>query len=121
MLQWIIVGTFVNALALYVTAFFIPGFEIDGFTTLILSALVVGAVNTFIKPIAQILSLPLTIITFGIFALIVNTAMIALAAGFVPGWHIDDFWSAFWGAIILSITSAILSSIFQRQDPNPSA
>jgi putative membrane protein len=118
MIGWIIVGTFINALALYITAALITGFEIDGLMTLLISALVIGAINTFIKPIAQILSLPLTLLTFGIFALIVNTAMIALAAGIVPSWHIDGFWPAFWGAILLSICSAILSSLIKPKQTN---
>lgn len=113
MLVWIIVGIFVNTLALYVTDFFIDGIRIDGFLPLVASALVLGLVNTFIRPIAQLISLPLTVITFGIFALIVNTAMIALAANFVPGWHIASFWAAFWGTVVLAICSAIFSSLIK--------
>lgn len=116
MLQWAIIGTFINALALYITSYFISGIQINGLKTLVISALVVGLVNTFIKPIAQIISLPLSLLTFGIFALIVNAAMLQLAAAFVPGWHIDGFWAAFWGAIVLSIVSAIISTFLKPQN-----
>lgn len=116
MMSWIIIGTFINAIALYVTALIIPGIQIDGFLTLVFSAIIVGLVNTFIKPIAQLISLPISVLTLGIFALIVNAAMLGLAAVLVPGWHIDGFWSAFWGAIILSLTSALLSAFFKPKN-----
>lgn len=115
MVKWVIIGVFVNALALYITDFLLNGISIDGFLTLIFSALILGAVNTFIKPIVQIISLPLTLLTFGIFALIVNAAMLGLASALVPGWSIAGFWSAFWGAVLLSLCSVLISHLIKTQ------
>ena len=101
-----------NALALLVTAKLIPGIAVNGFATLLLAALIIGLINAFIKPIVQLFTLPLTIVTLGLFALVINALLLALAAWIVPGFTIAGFWSAFFGAIVLSIVSTILHMIF---------
>lgn len=107
----LIVALLVNCLALYVTDYLVPGIKIVGFPALLVSAIVFGFVNTFIKPIVQLVALPITILTLGIFALVINAAMLGLAAFVVPQFHINDFLSALIGAIILSLTSSILNSL----------
>ncbi|MEX0616858.1 MAG: phage holin family protein [Candidatus Woykebacteria bacterium] len=119
--MFLLVSWIINAIALYVTVALVPGIDVDKTSTLILAALVVGLVNTLIKPIVQIISLPITILTFGIFALVVNAAMLGLAAALVPGFGIDGFLSAFLGAIVLSIISAILNSFLKSNKVNHSA
>ena len=71
-----------------------------------------GVINAFVRPLVMILTLPLTIVTLGFFVLILNGAMLALAAWLLPGFHVTGFWSAVWGALIVSVVSGIGSWIF---------
>lgn len=114
----LIASWLINALALYVTDYIIGGISFDRWQTLFVAALVIGIINSLIKPIAHLIALPITILTLGLFALIVNTAMIALAAKIVPGFSIDGFWSAFFGAIVLSIVSTFLHSTIKENQQN---
>jgi putative membrane protein len=119
----LLIGWVVNTIALFLTATLVPGIEVDDITTLILAALVVGLVNALIKPLVHLISLPITIITFGIFALVINAAMLGLAAWLVPGFNVDGFLPAFLGAIVLAVISAILGSflgiLFKPKTPTP--
>lgn len=116
--MYLIVSLIINALALYVTAFLFHGIRFDSWQALLVTAIVLGIINTFIRPIVQFLALPLSILTFGIFALVVNAAMFLLASYIVPGFHIDSFWTAFWGAIVLSLTSTFLDSLAKPKPAN---
>jgi putative membrane protein len=107
----ILIGLVVNALALLAADFLLGGIKIVDFNVLLLSALVFGLVNAFLKPILALISLPITILTFGIFALIINAALLGLAAWLVPGFDITNFWSAFLGAIVVSLVSTILHAL----------
>jgi putative membrane protein len=101
-----------------VTDFLFVGIRFDSWQALLVSAIVVSIVNSFIRPVIQILALPISILTLGIFALVINAAMLSLAAWLVPGFHIDSFWTAFWGAIVLSIVSTFLSSLTKPHPAN---
>lgn len=114
----LIIGLVINALALLVTAKIVPGIHIDSGTTLLVAAIVIAGVNTFIRPVVQLISLPLTILTLGIFALVVNALMLELAAWLVKGFIVDGFWAAFFGTIVLSITSTFLSAIAKPNHSN---
>ena len=107
----ILIGWLINSIALFVTAQIVPGIHVSDLRTLFLAALIIGIINTIIKPILQIVSLPITILTLGIFALIINAALLGLTAWLIPGFHIDGFLAAFLGAIVLSIVSTILHSL----------
>lgn len=107
----ILIGWLINAISLFVTAKIVPGISVDSYQNLFLAALVIGIINALIKPILQIISLPITLLTLGIFALIINALLLSLAAWVVPGFHIASFWSAFLGAIVLSVVSTILNSL----------
>lgn len=107
----IILKILVNAAALWVAARIIPGIGVDATGTLFLAALVFGLVNTFIKPVAQLLALPVTILTLGLFALVVNALLLWLTAALVPGFTIAGFWAALLGAIIVSLVGAFLGGI----------
>ncbi|HSX57713.1 MAG TPA: phage holin family protein [Candidatus Saccharimonadales bacterium] len=112
-MAYIVAGLIVNSLSLYVADLLIDGIKIENFGALVVSAIAIAIVNTFIKPLAHLIALPITVITLGLFALVVNTAMLGLAAWFVPGFHINGFFDAFWGAIIISLVSRILSLFFE--------
>lgn len=95
----------ITALGLWVADQLLPGIVITGTGSLIVSALLLGLVNAVIRPIILILTLPLTILTLGLFVLIVNGISLGIAAWLVPGFHIAGIWSATLGAIIVGVTS----------------
>lgn len=97
-----------SAIALFVTAYIVDGVTITGIQALVFATIIVGLVNTFIRPILRLISLPITLVTFGLFAIVVNAATFALSAWLVPGFEISGIIPALFGAIVLSITSTIL-------------
>ena len=96
-------------LGLYLASVLVPGVAISGTGSLILAALLLGLVNGFIRPIAIVLTLPLTIITLGLFLFVLNAAMFGLVAAMLDAFTVSGFWAAIFGAIIVSITSTIAS------------
>ena len=100
----------INALALYLTTLIVPGVKVPTFGAAVVSALVLGIVNAVIRPIILLLTLPLNILTLGLFTLVVNTLMLYIVSG-VTQLHLENFWAAFLGAIVLSVISAILSRL----------
>ena len=99
-LQVVVVG-----LLLYVVSKIVPGIEIDGVGHALLAGLVLGIVNALIRPLLVILTLPITILTLGLFLLVINALMLRLAAALVPGVRVRSFGAAFLGALLLSIFS----------------
>jgi putative membrane protein len=110
-----ILRTLIAALGLWLATELVDGIEVGSATTLILAALLLGIVNAIIKPIAVLLTLPFTLLTLGLFLLVVNAAMLGLVAAFLPGMGISSFWAAFWAAIIVSFVSWIGNAMFQPQ------
>jgi len=98
----------ISAVGLWIATRWVNGIRIDDPTTLVLAGLLLGVVNAIVRPIAVVLTFPITIVTLGFFLLVVNTAMVALVAWLLPGFHITGgFWSAFLTAIIVGITGWI--------------
>jgi len=104
-----LIRVIVTGLGLWVADWLLAGITIQSTTTLILAALVLGILNAVIKPLLFWLTLPLTIVTLGIFILILNAAVFGLAAAFFAGFSVDSFWTAMGGAIIVSVISWIAS------------
>jgi len=96
-------------LGLFLASSLIPGVEITGTGTFILAALLLGLVNAFVRPIAFLLTWPLTIVTLGLFMFVLNAAMFGLVAALLDSFIVAGFWSALFGAIIVSLTSTIAS------------
>ncbi len=95
----------ISALGLWVATVWVSGIRIDDAGTLVLAGILLGVVNAIVRPIAIILTFPITIVTLGFFLLVVNTGMVALVAAMLPGFHIfGGFWSAFLTAVIVGIT-----------------
>lgn len=90
------------SVALMLTAYFVPGFRVQGFGSALVAAVVIGLVNTFIWPILVVLTLPLTALTFGFFLLIVNGIALKIAAALTPGFSIVGFMPAVFGSIVLT-------------------
>ncbi len=99
-----------SALGLWAATRWIPGIHIDSAGTLILAGLLLGVVNAIVRPIVILLTLPLTVLTLGIFLLVVNTAMLALVAWILPGFHLTGgFWTAFQAALIVWVAGWLAS------------
>lgn len=104
----------INTLALIITTWIVPGFEINGVWTAVLAAIVLGVVNTFIRPLMLLITLPFNIITLGLFTFVINALMLWMTAYFVRGVHINDWLSAILAAIVLSVTSTILGAVLKE-------
>lgn len=98
----------ITAALLLVVANFIEGFRIKGWGPALLLALVLGLVNAFIRPLMVVLTFPITVITFGLFLLVVNALMLWLASSLVPGTQVQKFSSAFLGALLLSVLNLLV-------------
>ena len=105
-----------NGLAIVAAAFVVPGISLAGPVPALIAGLVLGLVNALVRPVLVILTLPFTLITLGLFLLVVNTICLALTAGLVPGFSISGFFAAFVGALIVSIVSWILSALTRDKD-----
>ena len=101
-----------NSVAVFATAKVLPGVEIKNFWSAIVVAALLAIVNTFLNPILQFISLPVTIITLGLFALVINTLMVMLVDALVEGLSIKNFWWAFIFGIVMSLISGILFRVF---------
>lgn len=112
----ILLSIVINTIALLVTAYFVPGFTIISWQAAVLAAIVYGVINAFIKPVLVILTLPITILTLGLFILVVNAVVLFITTYFVHGFTIDGWIPGIIGAIVLSLVSTILSSLLKVDD-----
>ena len=112
LLTWII-----NAVALIALPYVFSTIHVDSFTTALLVAVVLGFVNTIIRPILVILTLPITILTLGLFIFVINGLLFWAVGSFWPGFHVDTFWGGFFGAIVYSVISWAISSLLMPKHP----
>ena len=96
-------------LGLYLASRVIPGVSIAGTGSFVLAALLLGLVNAFVRPLMFLLTLPITIITLGLFLFVLNAAMFGLVAALLDNFQVSGFWAALFGAVIVSITSTVAS------------
>lgn len=106
-----VVRLIVSALALWLAAHFIDGFRVDGWVTLTLAALLLGVVNAVVKPILVFLTFPITLITLGLFLIVLNAAMLGLVAWLLPGFDIDGLVPAVLGWLIVTAVGWVASRI----------
>lgn len=107
----IIVRWIVTTIAVLVVPHIVSGVTVESATTAVLAGLILGILNALVRPVLIILTLPLTIVTLGIFILVINALMFQLAGALVPGLHVASFWSAFFASIVVSIVSWLASLI----------
>lgn len=107
--MYLIVSLLLNALALIITAYIVPGMHVANFTSALLAAIVLAVLNTFIKPILVILTFPINFLTLGLFTFVLNAIVLRLTEVFVPGLVIDNWLAAILGAVVLSVVSTALS------------
>jgi putative membrane protein len=101
----------IAALGLWVASEIFTGLEFESTSKLIVAAILLGVVNAFVRPLAFILTLPLTVLTLGLFLLVLNAGMVALVAWMVPGFEISGFWTAVGASLIVSLVSWAASSM----------
>lgn len=104
-----VLRTVVTAVGLWVAVAIVPGLEAADAGTLVLAAVLLGIVNAIIRPVALFLSIPITILTFGLFILVVNAGMLALVAWLVPDFTVSGFVAALLGSLVVSIVSAAMN------------
>jgi putative membrane protein len=102
-----LINWLLSALAVWIVSRLVPGFHVTSIPAALIAALVIGLVNATLGVVIKIVTLPLTILTLGIFWFVVNALMLELASAMVPGFRIDAFASAFWGAIVLSLVNML--------------
>lgn len=110
LIHWAIV-----AIALWVTTHIVPGVTVASFGTLVLAALILGLVNALVKPVLVILTLPLTLLTLGLFYFVVNGIAFGLAAALVPGFSVASFMAAILGALVVSLVSWVLGAVLRNE------
>ena len=108
-MQGILIRTLISMLGLFLASRLIPGVWIEGTGNFILAAFLLGLVNAIVRPLVFVMTLPLSIVTLGLFIFVLNAAMFGLVAAMLDNFQVAGFWSAFFGAIIVSITSTVAS------------
>ncbi len=103
LVHWVI-----TALAVWITSRVVPGFYVEGAAAALIAAVVIGLVNATLGLFLKVITFPLTLLTLGIFWLIINAIMLELASAFVPGFNLRSFGAAFWGAIVLCLVNMLL-------------
>lgn len=109
LLRWVI-----NAGTLLLLAYYLPGMEVSGWYSALITAMVLGLVNAVLKPILLILTLPVNILTLGLFTLVINALLFWFVASFIDGFAVAGFMPAFWGALILSVVSWLVSGLLKK-------
>ena len=102
-----LINWLLSALAVWVVAQFVRGFHVSSVPAALIAALAIGFINATLGVVLKIVTFPLTILTLGIFWFVINALMLELASAVVPGFHVDSFASAFWGAIVLSLVNML--------------
>ena len=116
LLNWLL-----SALAVWVVSRVVPGIHVSGVAAALIAALVIGFVNATLGLLLKIVTLPLTILTLGLFWFVINALMLEVASVFVPGFRVDSFASAFWGAIVLSLVNMLfrwLAGTGRKEEPS---
>ncbi len=104
----IIINWALSAVAILVAAYLLPGVSVSGFLAALILAVVLGAINMILRPILVVLTLPITVVTLGLFVLVINALLVMLASYIVPGFTVAGFWSALLFGIVLAIVNWVL-------------
>lgn len=106
---------FCNALALLTVAFVLPGVHVDGYLAAMTAALVLGLINTLLRPLLIVLTLPVTVLTLGLFILVINGLLFWFAGTVLKGFQVDGFWFGLLGALLYSVISTVLSQLIPKR------
>ncbi len=106
-----LIHVLVSALAVFVTGRLLPGVTVDGFGTAVVTALVLGLISSALGPILLTLTLPLNVVTLGLFTFVIVAALVMLTAALVPGFHVAGFWWALGFALVLSVLNSVFHGL----------
>lgn len=107
----VIVRLLLSALAVFICAMILPGADVDGFLIALVVAGVLAVLNVLVKPLLVVLTIPITILTLGLFLLVINTVLVMLASWLVPGFNVDGFWWALVFSLLLSVINAVFGGL----------
>jgi putative membrane protein len=107
----------ITAFSLWLASRIFKGLKFQSASALVVSALLLGFANAIVKPLLIFLTLPLTLITFGLFLLVINALVLMLVAAIVKGFRISGFWTAFFASIFISLLSIVIGALVSTQDP----
>lgn len=105
----------INALALLVVSALVGGVKVSGPLAVLVAAAVLGLVNAFVRPVLFVLTLPINIVSLGLFTFVLNGLMLMLTSALVPGFYVKGFWAAVWASILLSLMSTFLSMVVKSR------
>lgn len=105
LIRWIVLGV-----AISLAAFFLDGIRVSGILATLGAAAMLGVLNAFFRPLALIITLPINILSLGLFTFIINAAMLKMASSLIPGFDVHGFWTAIFGSLIISIVSFLINS-----------
>lgn len=108
--KWLVV-----TVAVIAASYVLPGIEVAGFWPALIAALLLGLINAFVRPVLVLLTLPLTVITLGLFLLVLNALLLYLVAALVTGFVIGGFWWALLGSIFISVLSGLMNSLIRKE------
>lgn len=100
----------ISGFAVYISAYILPGVNLEGFFAAVVTGVILGVLNTFIKPILLILTLPINILTIGLFTLVINVFLVYVASAIVPGFSVDGFVQALFFSVLLSLVGSVLQA-----------
>lgn len=112
----ILIHWLVSAVAIAITAYLLPGVQISGFAAALILAVVLGLINAILRPILLLLTLPINVVTLGLFTLVINALLVLLADSIVPGFEVSGFITALIFAVILTLVRGILGAIVDTDD-----
>lgn len=101
--------------AIVIASYLISGIEVSGFFSAFLAAAILGILNIFFRPILFILTLPINLLTFGLFTFVINALLLKMASGVISGFQVHGFWSALFGALVISVVNWLLTSFINEQ------
>ncbi|MBW1781796.1 MAG: phage holin family protein [Deltaproteobacteria bacterium] len=110
LVRWLILTA-----AIVIASYLINGIEVSGFFSAFLAAAILGVLNAFFRPILLILTLPINILTLGLFTFVINAVLLKMASGVISGFQVHGFWSAVFGALVISLVNWLLSSFINEQ------
>lgn len=111
-----IISILLTGILVYFLARFLPGVSVDSMSSAIIVAVVLALLNMFVKPVLVFLTLPATLITFGLFLLVINAFVVLICAELVTGFHVSSFWTALLFSLILSVFQSVLFSIPESKE-----
>jgi putative membrane protein len=116
-MKYFLIRWALTTLAVLVASYVVKGIDHSSFTALAVASLLLGLANAVLKPILMILSLPLLLLTFGLFTIVINSLLLLMVGAVVEGFHVAGWWSAFWGSLVISLVSILLKPL--EPDRNP--